>query len=160
MHSQTTYRAGQHDKLSITSNNLEFSVWVVDGHRQHNTNGNAPPPKRDIWALDLNKATIYKYLSHVLCCFNTSVTRNILWECTKLHHFERKIQKFSTPPLNIQYLGVFRHHWTEIHNATCFSSGRCTGLECIAFVGQNIVDVFKASFEDRTWLRYLFVAQR
>ena len=27
----------------------------------------------------------------------------------------------------------------------CFSSGRCTGLECIAFVGQNIVDVLGVS---------------
>jgi len=27
----------------------------------------------------------------------------------------------------------------------CFSSGRCTGLECIAFVGQNIVDVLGIS---------------
>jgi len=27
----------------------------------------------------------------------------------------------------------------------CFSSGRCTGLECIAFVGQNIIDVLGVS---------------
>ena len=27
----------------------------------------------------------------------------------------------------------------------CFSSGRCTGLECIAFVGQNIVNVLGVS---------------
>jgi len=27
----------------------------------------------------------------------------------------------------------------------CFSSGRCTGLECIAFVGHNIVDVLGVS---------------
>ena len=98
--------------------------------------------------------SIVIHLSRFICSDCSVAPRATQFSRTRLRNYSRTATSHSRWP--------------------CFSSGRCTGLECIAFVGQKIVDVLGVSspaentakiqgilwFEDRTWLRYLFVAQR
>jgi len=77
----------------------------------------------------------------------TSVTRP---QCQVGIHWICSVSAEHKPDTCISYfhiLSIIDIDTTRAVNATshsrwpCFSSGRCTGLECIAFVGQNIVDV-------------------
>jgi len=70
----------------------------------------------------------------------------VRWRCATVPcwDYTSDVWRWITPPSQVR----IDIDTTRAVNATthsrwpCFSSGRCTGLECIAFVGQNIVDVF------------------
>ena len=102
----------------------------------------------------------YFFTSAFMAARHHILLRLYIWRLTLNH------AAVSDPDRHRHY--SCRQRDEPLYRWPCLSGGRCTGLECIAFVCQNIVDVlcvssraktllFKASFEDQTvhWVQRL-----
>ena len=95
---------------------------------------------------ELHWLKVPERIQFLLCVF---VHRCLHGNVPPIHHtlLRLYVWRWITPPSQV-WIDIDTTHAVNATSHSrwpCFSSGRCTGLECIGFVGQNIVDVLGVS---------------